>query len=140
MHKHACIQYHMPVAVSTYIHLHPLLIHQLDNPCIVNHSSMHIKQPQILLASAMHKTCLHTLSHTIHSLNSYSLTHYTHSSIGQPMHSQSFMDAYQTVPNTVSICNEQTCIHTLSHAFHSLNSYSLTNYTHSSIGQHMHSQ
>jgi hypothetical protein len=40
---------------STHIHLPPTLIHQLDNPCIVNHSGVHIKQPQILLAFTGHK-------------------------------------------------------------------------------------
>ena len=37
------------------IDLRSILIHHLDNPCTVNHSSMHIKQTQIVLASAMHK-------------------------------------------------------------------------------------
>jgi hypothetical protein len=55
MNKHDYIQYQMHSKVTTHIHLLTILIHQLDNPCIVNHSSMYIKQPQILLASALHK-------------------------------------------------------------------------------------
>ena len=54
-HKHVYIQYHMHSIASTCIDLPTILIHQLHNPGIVNHSSMHIIQPQIVLASAMHK-------------------------------------------------------------------------------------
>jgi hypothetical protein len=56
------------------------------------------------------------------------------------MHSQSFRYAHQTATNTVRICIVQTWLETISHAFHSLNSYSLTHYSHSSIGQYMHNQ
>ena len=55
MQKHVYILYHMHSIASTHIDLLPILIHQLVNPFIVNHYWMHIKQPQIVLASAMYK-------------------------------------------------------------------------------------
>ena len=54
-HKHVYIQYHMYYITSTHNDLHTLLIHQLDNTFIINHSSMHQKEAQIVLASAVHK-------------------------------------------------------------------------------------
>jgi hypothetical protein len=53
LHKYDYIQYHKHFIALTHIHLRTILIHQLDNPCSVNRSSMDIKQPQILLVSAM---------------------------------------------------------------------------------------
>jgi hypothetical protein len=79
------------------------------------------------------KICLQTISHSSHSLNSYSLTDYNHSSILQSMHSQSLKYAHQTDKNTVNVYNTQTIEHATSRAFHILNSYSLTPYTHSII-------
>jgi hypothetical protein len=185
VHKHGSTQYHMHSTASTHIHLHTILIHQLDNPCNVNHSSMHIKQPQIQLASTMnkhgfihylmyssvsthihlrtilmqcqsfkytHQTATNTVSiyneQTWHhilfdaflSINSYSLTHYTHSSIGQPMQIESFNHAHQTAKNTFSIYKAKAWLHTILYPFNNLISYSLTDYTQLSIGQPMHNQ
>jgi hypothetical protein len=120
MHKHAYIQYHMYSIASTHIHLLTILIHQVDISSIANHSSMHIKQPQVLSASAMQKLCQNTISHAFNRLNSYSLTDYPYSSIRQPMNSQSFKYAHQTATNTVSIFIAQTCLHTISHAFQNI--------------------
>jgi hypothetical protein len=100
---------------------------------------MHIKQPKILLASAMHKHAyIQYHMHSTASTHIHLLPKLIHQLVS--MHSQPFKYAHQTATNTVGICIAQTWLHTISHAFHSLNLYSLTNLSHSSIGQPMHSQ
>ena len=70
MHKHGYIQYHMLSIDYIPIDLLPILIHQLDKQCKVNHSSMHIKQAQIVLASAMHNNAyIQYYMHSIASTN-----------------------------------------------------------------------
>ena len=120
--KNCYIQYHMHLIASTHIDLPTILIHQSNNTCIVNHSSMHIKQPQIVLASVMYKHgYIHYHMYSTASTHIDLRTIINNQSIS--MYSQSFKYAHQRATNSVSIYIAQTCLHTISHAFHSLNSY-----------------